>query len=177
MDKNIVMVIAPENFRDEEYLVPKEIFEKEGIKVTTASKGVKTAVGKLGARVKVDIDICEIDSTDFSAIVLVGGPGALNYKMDSILAKILEDFYMEDKLISAICIAPVILAQNRILRRKKATVWSDESRETIKFIEQKEAIYVDMLVVEDENLITANGPAAAEEFAEKIIEHLSKIPN
>ena len=51
----ILMVIAPRNFRDEEFLQPKAVFEKNGFSVTVASKEVKEASGMLGAKAKVDL--------------------------------------------------------------------------------------------------------------------------
>ena len=50
--KKAVMIIAQENFRDEELLEPKEVLEKNGICVTVASTSLKEAKGKLGAKVK-----------------------------------------------------------------------------------------------------------------------------
>ena len=44
----IVMIIAPENYRDEEFQEPKGVFEEKGFEVTVASKGVKEAKGMLG---------------------------------------------------------------------------------------------------------------------------------
>ena len=176
MEKKIIMLLAPQNFRDEEYLIPKEIFEKNGIKVYSVSKGVKIATGKFNTKVKIDYDICDIDSLDFDGIILVGGMGSLDYKKEPVIAKLLYDFFTEDKLIAAICIAPLILAQNRILRGKRATVWNDPgSNEQINFLEEKEAIYVNNEnVVIDDNIITANGVEVAEDFALKIVDFFQK---
>ncbi len=55
MDKKVLMIIAHENFRDEELLTPKQIFEKNGIKVTIASTDTTPAKGMLGAVVKPDV--------------------------------------------------------------------------------------------------------------------------
>jgi len=38
----IAMIIAPNDFRDEEYLVPKRIFEEAGYEVTTSPKTTTT---------------------------------------------------------------------------------------------------------------------------------------
>jgi putative intracellular protease/amidase len=45
----------------------------------------------------------------------------------------------------------------------------------IKILEDYGAVYQDTLVVVDEKIITANGPAAAQEFAKKLIELLTNI--
>ena len=53
--KKAVMIIAQNDFRDEELLKPKEILEKNGAAVTVASSSLKESTGMLGAKVKPDI--------------------------------------------------------------------------------------------------------------------------
>ncbi|GAJ17159.1 unnamed protein product, partial [marine sediment metagenome] len=71
---------------------------------------------------------------------------------------------------SAICIAPVTLANAGILDKKKATVFRSE----VKAIKRKGAIYTGKVVEVDGNIITAEGPQAAEEFGKTIINLLLK---
>ena len=47
--KKIVFVVAPEVFRDEEYIEPKTILEAAGVEVTTAS----TVVGEIYGKIKI----------------------------------------------------------------------------------------------------------------------------
>jgi len=69
------MVIASQDFRDEELLTPKEILENKGVKVTIASSSLDTATGMLGAKVKPDILIEDVNVNDFDAVIFVGGAG------------------------------------------------------------------------------------------------------
>ncbi|MDA3856599.1 MAG: DJ-1/PfpI family protein [Candidatus Woesearchaeota archaeon] len=170
-EDKVLMIIAPSEFRDEEYLVPKEIFEVRDLEVITASKGVKLAKGKLGAEVKVDLDISEVKVTDYAAVVLIGGMGALIYENDEVISKILNEAKENYILIGAICIAPRILANNGLLEGFKATAWNGDSKQS-KFLEEKGATFVDEAVVEDKSLITANGPEAAKEFGLKIANYI-----
>jgi len=48
-NKKVLMIIASQNFRDEEFLTPKQIFEKAGFNVIVASSSLNTAKGTLGA--------------------------------------------------------------------------------------------------------------------------------
>ena len=77
--KNIVMVVAPDNFRDEELLEPKGVFEDYGANVVVASKGVNTAKGMLGAIVDIDVDLADVSVDECDAVVFVGGSGASVY--------------------------------------------------------------------------------------------------
>lgn len=174
MSFKILFVIAPENFRDEEYLVPKEIFEKEGFEVITASRGVEQAKGKLGAVVSVDVDIYETESDDYEAIVIAGGPGAAKFRKDIDIRRLLEEFEKENKLIAAICIAPTILAVNELLSGKRATVWDDFDKKQSKILQEWGAQYTGENVTIDKNIITANGPQSASNFAYAIVKYLKK---
>jgi len=172
--KQILMIIAPKEFRDEEYFIPRDIFKKNNFKVVTASKGVDIARGKLGGVVMVDTDISNIDQIDvYSTIVFVGGMGATIYQNDKIIDELILKFSKAEKIIAAICIAPTILAYNGILSGKKATVWNSDSNQEVLF-KEKNINYTNEKVTVSGNFITANGPLAAEEFANTIVNELKR---
>ncbi len=113
--KKAVMIIAPEKFRDEELLEPKEVLEKNGIAVTVASLSLNMAVGTLGAQVKPDMLMQDINISDFAAVIFVGGAGSSCYWQDPVAHKLVKDTYSHGKVIAAICIAPITLANAGIL--------------------------------------------------------------
>lgn len=166
--KKAAFFIAFKGFRDEEYLEPKKILEKNGIKVITVSTSKGKAEGKFKATADVDLTIDELNPNDYDILILVGGPGALQYLDNDKIRKIFSNFHADGKPIAAICISPVILAHAGILKNKKATVWIDGKDELIK----NGAIYTGSSVEVDSKIITANGPAAAKEFGQKILEFL-----
>ncbi len=170
MPKSILMIIAPVDFRDEEFLEPKEVFAGQGFNITVASKGVKQAKGKLGAVVDVDKDISAVTVDEYDAVVFVGGPGANIYFEDSDALAIAKEAYENDKVIGAICIAPSILGNAGVLEAKKATAFHTEKSS----LEDQGAEYTGMDVEVDGKIITANGPAAAVRFAAEIVEALKK---
>ncbi|MCX7926992.1 MAG: DJ-1/PfpI family protein [Candidatus Omnitrophica bacterium] len=168
--KKIVMVIAQDKFRDEELAVPKAIFEEKGYTVKIASTTKKDVVGMLGMKVKPDMFIQDIKETDFDALVFVGGLGAQQYWNDPIAHKLAWDFASKNKIVSAICIAPVILANAGLLKGKRATVWASEMARLI----EAKAQYTNNPVERDGVVITAAGPFAAEEFGKEIVKALSE---
>jgi protease I len=169
----ILMVIAPVNFRDEEYLIPKKIFEENGFKILTLSKDVDIAKGKLGAEVKVDLKLDKdiINSNEFDAVIFVGGLGALVYENDEKINQIILDFSAKNKLIGAICIAPRVVGSSGIYEGKKVTVWNGDGEQS-KILENEGATVLNKDVVVNDNYVTANGPHAAKEFAEEIVKIL-----
>ena len=167
-DKKILMIIASQNFRDEELLIPKKLFEKEGYSVVIAGTSLKPAKGMLGAVVTPQILIDQVKVDEYSAIVFVGGVGAKEYFNHPLAHKIAKEAVSKNKILAAICIAPRILAEAGVLKGKKATVWVSEG----KTLEEKGAHYTGKPVEVDGNIVTASGPQAAEEFAKIIIKLL-----
>lgn len=168
--KKVVMIIAKNNFRDEEYLQPKEILTKAKVDITTASSSKGTARGMFGAAQNVDITIEEIDVKNYDAVIFIGGGGATEY-FDNLQAhKIARDTISGKKNLGAICIAPVTLAKAGVLKNKKATVFSSEIDEIKKY----GGNYTGEKVEIDGNIVTASGPEAAKQFGEKVLEILNK---
>jgi protease I len=168
--KKVVMIIAPENFRDEELFEPKSILEDRGVKVGVASASLDTAAGMLGGKAKPDMLISDIKVEEWDAVVLVGGSGASRYWEDTTIHAMLNQAVEQDKVIGAICIAPVTLANAGILSGKKATVYNTEMQK----LADKGAQCTNKNVQRDGNIITANGPTAAAFFAHVIAQALKE---
>ncbi len=168
--KKAVMIIASNNFRDEELLKPKEVLEKNGVTVTVASSSLKETTGMLGAKIKPDILFSHINVADYDAVIFVGGSGADEYWDNPTAHKLANDASNSKKIVGAICIAPVTLAKAGLLKNKKATTYSS----TVNDIKSAGAKYTGADVERDGNIITASGPAAAQKFGETIVEALSQ---
>ncbi len=165
----INMVVASKQFRDEELFIPKNYFEQFDIEVTISSSSLLPSTGMLKRTISPDILVKNIVEEEYDAIVLVGGSGAIEYWEDTLLHQKLHNMHQQNKIIAAICIAPVTLAKAGLLKGKKATVYPSEAQQ----LAQCGAEWVNKPVVVDDNIITANGPEAAEEFAKTIIDQLS----
>lgn len=168
--KNAVMIVAQDNFRDEELLQPKEILERNGIGVKIASTTLKEIKGMLGAKVKPDILLAEVDQRKFDAVIFVGGSGATQYWQDPLAHELARLAQSNNKVVAAICIAPVILAEAGLLKGRRATVWQSEAGK----LKALGANYTGKPVERDANIITAAGPFAAREFGEEISRALLK---
>ena len=58
--KKVLMVIAPDKFRDEELFKPKEIIEANGGTVTIASLKARPCTGMMGGTVTPDIEVIDV---------------------------------------------------------------------------------------------------------------------
>jgi len=173
--QQVAFIIAFEDFRDEEYFVPKEILEKAGVELITVSTSQGTARGADGGEVEVDLALNQLEPGQYQAVAFIGGPGALDYLDNEDSYKIAEQVVAQDKILAAICISPVILAKAGVLENKEVTVWSSSmNKEPIETVEDHGAHYHDRSVVIDKNIVTADGPQSAKKFGEALIHALTK---
>ncbi len=175
MEKKVLMIIAPKNFRDEELREPKTILEREGFKVVVASTMAGTARGMFGMQVNPDTTVDAVRPEDFDAVVVVGGSGSQPHLWNnSRVQEIVRASHQRGSLVAAICISPVVLARAGLLKGRKATVFRTAT--TITELKKGGALISDAPVVVDGKIITGEGPEAASEFGQKIAESLSKQP-
>lgn len=167
--KQVVLVIA-ERYRDEEYHIPLKILEDGGIKVITAANVCGEINGKISAKAISQRLLKEINHTEFDALIFIGGPGAKTYFDDQIAHNLLREFQRADKIYGAICIAPVTLAKAGVLQGVRATVFPDGIPE----LQKAGATYEELPVVVDGKVITGNGPTAAQEFGECLLQLLGE---
>ncbi|RXA21906.1 DJ-1/PfpI family protein [Methanosarcina sp. MSH10X1] len=171
--KKILLVIAQEQFRDEECFVPKQLFEAAGVEVTVAAESTQSAKGMLGGTIKPDITISEARIDEFDAIVISGGSGSRKYLWDNkALQKLVKEADALKKVVSAICISPVVLARTGVLKGKESTVF--KSPDTVRELEEHGAVYLDREVVVSGHVVTGRDPASADAFGKAILELLKK---
>jgi len=165
----VLFLIAQEGFQDIELFDTKDEIQKAGISSDIASFTTDAANGKLGAVVMPDISFDEANPAFYSAVIVVGGPGATSLQHKKVY-DILHTFEKQGKLIAAICYSGAILAKAGITKGKKSTVW--KSDETLKILKENGVEFVDEDVVIDDKVITANGPKAARQFGQEIAKKL-----
>ena len=163
------MVVAPGNFNDTELETPIWILGDAGANISIASTTTDTVTGMYGKEVKPDMKLEQVEVQSYDAVIFVGGTGAAVYFQDALAHSIATDAFGQGKKVCAICIAPVILANAGILDNKRATVFGGDY---IQMLEARGATYTGESVTVDGNIITANGPGAAGEFAQRIAEEL-----
>lgn len=166
--KSVLMVIAQEQFRDEELSVPKEAFETAGARVTVAAPAKAPAKGMLGATVMPDLELAAVSVEEYDAVVFVGGVGAQSLFDDPTAHALAKGAAEGGKVVAAICLAPSILARAGLLDGRRATVWMSEKQT----LSAHGAEYTGEAVTVDGSIVTANGPEAAGRFAHAVINAL-----
>jgi len=161
------MLIAQRNFNDTEFSVTKKTLEQRGVQVTISSITMDDAIGMEGLRVKPTIALREANPNDYDAFVIIGGSGSPRLMDYPEVIDRVRRFNEQEKVIAAICLAPMILAKSGILKGVLSTVFPADF--AVGVLKQEGANYTEQHVVEEGNIITADGPKSAEEFANKIL--------
>ena len=169
----IIFILAHKNFCDAEYHKSKAVFESVGIECKVASSYLSTAIGMEGSVVEPDIQTSKINVNHFNAICLIGGVGCSEYWHDRLIHNIVAKANKKGLLLCAICLAPIILANAGLLKGVCATVYPSAAS----YIKRKGAKYSNKSVEIAKNIITANGPEAAEAFAQKACNILMQKAN
>ena len=168
----VALVIAPEDFRDEEYLEPKKVLEENNIQVATVSVIKGKAIGKLGALAQADTSINDLDPSEYDGIFFIGGPGATAYFQNRKAHEIIKAVLGKGKLIGAICAGSATLAYAGVLKGKKATSFSGVSD----ILKNAGAIFTGKDLETDGKIITADGPLSAKKFGHAIADALKNMP-
>jgi protease I len=163
--KRVVIVVPLKGFWDIELTTIKEIFEQNGLMVTIASSTLKEAKGIFGTQIKPDVVLSKVRGSLYDAIIFVGGEGAVQYWDDPQAHRLVKTAFKEGKILGAISIAPITLANTKVLKGRRATVWSTLGKR----LKRSGAIYTGNPLEVDGNIVTADSYEVAEEFAKTIL--------
>ncbi|MBF4510712.1 MAG: DJ-1/PfpI family protein [Aeromicrobium sp.] len=156
----VLMVIAPEIFRDEEYAQPLRVLEARGAAVETASTRPGPCRGKLGMTAEATLSVGDAIAEEYRAIVFVGGAGAQVFFDDPAAHALARAAHALGRVVAAICIAPSVLARAGLLDGVRATAFPTQRDDLL----AHGALWSDGPVEVHGSLITANGPDAARDF-------------
>lgn len=163
-----LIILFPENFRDEEFSVPKKNLEDAGVSVTVAGLQPGEARGMLGMKTTPDILLDDVDIDDYDALIIPGGQGSVKYLWNNEkVLHLVKEAYVKEKVVASICLSGAVLANAGILEGRKATVFP--TSESVRVLREGGAEYIDQGVVVDGKIITAKGPADAKRFTKEIL--------
>jgi len=165
--KQALLIIAKQGFQDMELNGTRDGLVTAGFEIVLGSSQAGPCSGKLGGTEEASVALKDVNVEDYDRIAFIGGPGASQFFDDPEALRVAHETVRAGKPLGAICIAPLILAKAKVLAGKEATVW-DSGGEQQKELEKYEAIYTGDSVTVSDNIVTANGPPAAEEFGKTL---------
>ncbi|MDR2791079.1 MAG: DJ-1/PfpI family protein [Campylobacteraceae bacterium] len=163
-----VLVPLAEGFEEVEAISIIDILHRGGVDVVTAALAKQSVKGANGVIVTADTVLESVKESDFDMIILPGGnEGHKNLAECPKLLEMLQAHESAGKTLAAICAAPYVLKTAGVLKGEYTCYPSMEN-----------AIGLDgyaadkKVVLNDENIITSQGPATAIDFALFVLEKL-----
>lgn len=125
MDK--ILVVLGHGFEETEYVATRDALIRSGFDIESVSLEdtleMKTNHNLI---IKADKSFSEIVTDDYKAIFIPGGPGTSKLGEKEEFDLLLNDFINSDRVISAICAAPTLLAKRGLLKDHDAVCYPDE---------------------------------------------------
>ena len=154
-----------DGFEEVEAIAALDVIRRAKIEIQSVGVGSKTITGSHGISVICDIEVTEaVLNEDLKGIILPGGMPGTNNLWDCQTVNDAVDYCAENqKLLCAICAAPLILGRKGLLNNKKAVCFPGFEDEL------KGALVSEKFVCRDENIITAKGMGSAVNFGIEIV--------
>jgi protease I len=166
------VILAAQNFQDEEFVYPYYRLMEEGFSVEVATPDGKDMFGKYGVPARATMDLNDLNSVmDADVVILPGGfesPDRLRLRQD--VLDYVRQMYQNNKLIAAICHGPWICISSGIMKGKRATGFMSIKDDII----NSGALYSDADVVVDKNLITSPHYKNNGDFMKAIFDYFDK---
>ncbi len=163
-----VLMPLANGFEEIEALAVVDVLRRAKIEVVLA--GLQPGAVESARKVVIvpDTTLDAVTADSFAMIILPGGqPGTDNLNADRRIHALLKEFASKDKMIGAICAAPIVLASAGLLAGKRVTCYPD-------YCDRLDGvIFEDKPVVCDGKIITSQGPGTAIAFGIEIAMRLA----
>lgn len=156
-----------QGFEEVEAIAALDVIRRAGIEIKSVGVGSKTVIGSHSIPVVCDLSAEEITSFEgIDGVVLPGGmPGTLNLFESDTVHKAVDYCFENNRLLCAICAAPLILGRKNILNGKQAVCFPGFEEELIG------AEISNNFVCISDNVITAKGMGSAVNFGLAIVSY------
>lgn len=164
-----IAILLAKGFEEMEALTPADVWRRAGFETELISISKQLNVsGAHNITVVADKTFDDTNFDTFDMLFLPGGlPGATNLDQHEGLKKQLLNFATNNKILGAICAAPLVLGHNKLLKGKKATCFPGFENELIG------ATHTGKSVETDGNIITGKGAGVALQFAFEVVSHFN----
>ncbi|MGA2142379.1 MAG: DJ-1/PfpI family protein [Brevinematales bacterium] len=158
-------LIMGENFEETEAVTAIDLLRRAGVTIDIYGVGSSSIKGRSGLTIMTDRifkNEADLDINEYGGILIPGGPGASLLAGNRALLNIVRGFNGANKLIYAICAAPMVLDRAGILGGRNYTCFPGTEISSGKRLEDR--------VVIDGNIITSQGVGTALDAAVKLVE-------
>lgn len=160
------LLFIENNFEDMEAMYPYYRMLEAGFTVDVAGpKKGAVYTGKYGYPLAASIAPEEVNLDEYAVLIIPGGQAPDKMRLNEAMVDLVRQADKRGLLIGAICHGPQVLIEADILRGRNATCY----RSVLTDILNAGAIYHDLEVIMDDNLVTSRTPADLPAFMREII--------
>lgn len=161
------LMLLANGFEDTEGLTTRDVLIRGGMEVVTVSiTSQREVISSFGIHLLADTTIDQVSSDGFDLIILPGGGrGTMNLMQSTAAHKLILSFYKEEKLLCAICAAPMVYGHLGLLKGKRFTCFAGCNKGV-------DGIFTASEVEVDGNFITARSMNYSIPFALAILEKM-----
>lgn len=163
-----ILVPLADGFEEIEFTTIVDVLRRADLDVTVASLAPGAVRGAHGIRIEPDACLADLDTRAFTMVVLPGGqPGTRNLAADERVLGIVRRLAREQRLVAAICAAPVVLHAAGVLTGVEVTAHPSVHDRLAGAVLVK-----DRRVVRSGCVFTSQGAGTALEFALALVAEL-----
>lgn len=164
----MLLMFFADGFEEVEAIATLDVIRRANIEIRSVGIGAKEITGSHGITIICDMTDSDVNELDIDGVILPGGmPGTLNLLESKVVNSAIDYCAAEDKLICAICAAPMILGRKGLLEGKEAICFPGFEEEL------KGATVSEKFVCTSGNIITAKGMGSAINFGLAITEYFT----
>ena len=165
LTKNALILLS-NGVEEIEAVSPIDLLRRAEVDVTVCSCDETLWVkGRSGISIQADCNLQSIAERSFDLLVLPGGPGVFELRKNPFVLKVIQKHFNHGKWIGAICAAPLLLLDAKVLNGTKYTAHASVVNELPNLLPEED-------VVVDKNIITSAGAGTAVQFGLKLVELL-----
>lgn len=165
------LILSADDFEDQELFYPLNRLKEDGVQITVASMKKGKITGEYGYSIDVDIDLDDVDPTEYDILILPGGRAPEKLRLLEKALEIARYFFRENKPVAAICHGVQTLISAGVMKGRKATCYVGIRDDLI----SAGALYEDREVMVNGNLITSRHPRDLFAFGREIAKKLKEL--
>mgnify|MGYP001460852569 CR=1 FL=1 len=169
----VAVVVARNGYQEYEFNPVYEALTVAGYEPVIVSDQTGTAKGNRES-VEIEAIFNDLTGAELRGIVIIGGEGVTRLWENPDLHRLINEVDQLQRVVAAICLAPVTLSKSGAITQGEEACWfnspaSDSEMQKAGVVDSGKSVTI------SGNIITGNGPEAAEDFAASVVAALDDL--
>lgn len=167
MSEHAALIVMGDGFEEIEAVTPIDLLRRAGIRCVVAScePGRLMLTGRTQIVMQADCCLTQAEGP-FDAVVVPGGPGVKQLRKNTTLLELLRMYDRNQRIIGAICAAPLVLSDAGVLKERQFTGHVSVKAELPALDETQQTVV-------DGHVVTSRGAGTAVSFGLALVRQLA----